>query len=48
MVEEAHVEPIIEITKMMYALRAYQSAQRIVDAEDRAQSQTINTLTQTN
>ncbi len=47
MVEESNVEPIIEITTMILALRAYQAAQRIIDSEQELQTETIATLTET-
>jgi flagellar basal-body rod protein FlgF len=47
MVEESNVEPIIEITTMILALRAYEAAQRIIDSETELQAQTTETLTTT-
>ncbi len=48
MIEQSNVESIIEVTNMIAALRAYQSAQKIIDAELRLQDETIDTLTDTN
>lgn len=47
MIERANVQPIIEVTNMIEALRAYQAAQKLIDAELALQSQTIKTLTET-
>lgn len=47
MVEESNVEPIIEITTMILALRAYEGAQRIIESESQLQTQTTETLTTT-
>lgn len=47
MVEESNVEPIIEITTMILALRAYEAAQKIIESETQLQTQTTETLTTT-
>lgn len=46
MIEQANVQPIIEVTNMIEALRAYQSAQKLIEAELELQDETITTLTQ--
>ena len=47
MIEQSNVQAIIEVTNMIEALRAYQAAQKIIDAEMRLQDETIDTLTDT-
>lgn len=47
MIEESNVEPIIEVTNMIEALRGYQAAQKLIEAEFALQDQTIDTLTST-
>lgn len=47
MIEQSNVQSIIEITNMIAALRAYQSAQKIIDSELALLDETINTLTDT-
>lgn len=47
MIEQSNVQSIIEITNMIAALRAYQSAQKIIDSELALLDETIDTLTDT-
>ncbi len=47
MIEQSNVQSIIEVTNMIAALRSYQAAQKIIDAELALQNQTIDTLTDT-
>lgn len=44
-VEESNVQPVVQITEMMGAMRRYQSAQRIVQAEGERVRKAIQTLT---
>ena len=46
MIEESNVQPIIEMTKMINAMRGYQGAQRIVETEHERQRTAIETLTE--
>lgn len=45
MIEQANVKAIIEVTSMIEALRGYQAAQKLIEAELALQDETINTLT---
>jgi flagellar basal-body rod protein FlgF len=47
MLEESNVEPIIEMTKMIDAMRGYQGTQRIVETEHERQRTAIQALTET-
>lgn len=47
MIEQSNVQSIIEVTNMIAALRAYQSAQKIIDTELALLDETIDTLTDT-
>ncbi len=47
MIEQSNVRSVIEVTNMIAALRSYQAAQKIIDAELRLQDETIDTLTKT-
>jgi flagellar basal-body rod protein FlgF len=47
MIEQANIQPIIEVTNMIEALRAYQAAQKLIEAELALQDETIATLTDT-
>ncbi len=44
-IEESNVKPVIEITRMIKALRSYQAAQSMVDREHDRQRQAIDKLT---
>lgn len=46
MTEQSNVQSVVEVTKMIEALRAYQSAQKLIEAELALQDQTITTLTE--
>ena len=46
--EESNVEPIIEVTRMISALRDYQSAQRMIQTEHERQRRAIQTITKDN
>ncbi len=47
MIEQANVKAITEVTSMIEALRGYQAAQKLIEAELALQDQTIDTLTST-
>jgi flagellar basal body rod protein FlgG len=40
------VQPIIEVTNMIWALRSYQSAQQLIEGDDGLLRRAIDTLTQ--
>lgn len=44
-IEESNVKPIVEITRMMRAMRSYQAAQSLVDGEHERQRKAIDKLT---
>ena len=44
-IEESNVQPVVEITRMIRALRSYQSAQSMIDREHDRQRQAIDKLT---
>ncbi len=44
-IEESNVQPIIEITRMIKAMRSYQGAQSLIDREHDRQRQAIDKLT---
>ena len=44
-VEESNVQPVVQITEMIGAMRRYQSAQRIVDMEGERVRRAIQSLT---
>ena len=44
-IEQSNVKPVIEITRMIKAMRSYQSAQAMVDREHDRQRQAIDKLT---
>ena len=46
--EDSNVEPIIEVTRMIDALREYQSAQRLIQNEHERQRRAIQTITKEN
>ena len=46
MIEGANVEPIIEVTNMIWALRSYQAAQQLIEGDDGLLRRAIDTLTQ--
>jgi len=46
--EESNVEPIIEMTRMMDAVRTYQQAQKMIDVEHERQRKAIDRLLKTN
>lgn len=46
MIENANVEPIIEVTSMMWALRNYQAAQQLIEGDDGLLRRAVETLTQ--
>jgi flagellar basal-body rod protein FlgF len=46
MIEGANVEPIIEVTNMIWALRNYQAAQQLIEGDDGLLRRAIDTLTQ--
>ena len=45
MIEESNVKPIIEITRMIRAMRSYQGAQNMIDREHERQRKAIDKLT---
>ena len=47
MLEESNVQPILEMTKMIDAMRGYQGTQRIVETEHERQRTAIEALTET-
>jgi flagellar basal-body rod protein FlgF len=47
-IEESNVEPIVEMTRMMDALRNYQQAQKMIDVEHERQRKAIDRLMKTN
>ncbi len=46
MVEESNVQPILEITRMIETVRAYQSTQRLIETEHDLQRESIRRLSQ--
>ncbi len=44
-IEESNVKPVVEITRMIRAMRSYQGAQSMVDREHERQRQAIDKLT---
>lgn len=46
MIEGANVEPIIEVTNMIWALRSYEAAQKLIEGDDGLIRRAIDTLTQ--
>jgi flagellar basal-body rod protein FlgF len=46
MIEGSNVQPIIEVTNMIWALRSYQSAQQLIEGDDGLLRRAIDTLTQ--
>ena len=46
MIEESNVQPIIEMTNLISAMRGYQSTQRLIEAEHQRQRQVIESLTE--
>ena len=44
-IEESNVKPVVEITRMIRALRSYQGAQNMIDREHDRQRQAIDKLT---
>ena len=47
-IEESNVRPVVELTQLVKAMRSYQSAQKMVDAEHRRQRTAIDRLTREN
>jgi flagellar basal-body rod protein FlgF len=48
MLEDSNVKPVLEITSMIAAMRIYQGAQRLIDAEHDRQRRAIDLLTKSN
>ena len=46
MIESSNVEPIVEVTNMMWALRNYQAAQQLIEGDDGLLRKAVDTLTQ--
>ncbi|MGE0743966.1 MAG: flagellar basal-body rod protein FlgF [Rhodospirillales bacterium] len=46
--EESNVQPIVEMTRMMDAVRTYQQAQKMIDVEHERQRKAIDRLMKTN
>ena len=46
MIESSNVEPIVEVTNMMWALRNYQAAQQLIEGDDGLLRKAVNTLSQ--
>lgn len=46
MIESSNVEPIVEVTNMMWALRNYQAAQQLIEGDDGLLRKAVETLTQ--
>ena len=45
MIEGSNVQPILEITEMMHAMRSYQSAGKFIESEHGRQRRAIDRLT---
>jgi flagellar basal-body rod protein FlgF len=46
MIENSNVEPIVEVTNMMWALRSYQAAQQLIEGDDGLLRKAVDTWTQ--
>ena len=46
MIEDSNVQPIVEVTNMMWALRSYQAAQQLIEGDDGLMRKAVDTWTQ--
>lgn len=46
MIEDSNVQPVVEVTNMMWALRSYQAAQQLIEGDDGLIRKAVDTWTQ--